>query len=72
MKKIGIMRSRVVGSARGKGFYRPGHDVLFYDITKQLLLNLNEHGCLVGSVHLSMNHFIIHICKQIQPLNYML
>jgi UDPglucose 6-dehydrogenase len=44
MKKIGIIGSGVVGSATGKGFHRLGHDVLFYDIAKQRLLNLKEHG----------------------------
>jgi UDP-glucose 6-dehydrogenase len=45
MKKIGIIGSGVVvGSATGKGFHRLGHDVLFYDIAKQRLINLNEHG----------------------------
>jgi nucleotide sugar dehydrogenase len=44
VKKIGIIGSGVVGSATGKGFHRLGHDVLFYDIAKQRLLNLNEHG----------------------------
>jgi UDP-glucose 6-dehydrogenase len=44
MKKIGIIGSGVVGSAMGKGFHRLGHDVLFYDVTKQRLLNLKERG----------------------------
>jgi 3-hydroxyisobutyrate dehydrogenase-like beta-hydroxyacid dehydrogenase len=45
MKEIGIIGSGVVvGSATGKGFHRLGHDVLFYDIAKQRLLNLKEHG----------------------------
>jgi len=44
MKKIGIIGSGVVGSAMGKGFHRLGHDVLFYDVAKQRLLNLKERG----------------------------
>ena len=46
IKKIRIIGSGVVvGSATGKGFHRLGHDVLlFYDIAKQRLLNLKEHG----------------------------
>jgi hypothetical protein len=27
---IGVSGSGVVGSATGKGFHRPGHDLLFY------------------------------------------
>jgi nucleotide sugar dehydrogenase len=48
-KKIGIIGSGVVGSATGKGFHKLGHDVLFYDISKQRLLNLKESGYQVAS-----------------------
>jgi UDP-glucose 6-dehydrogenase len=44
MENIGIIGLGVVRSATGKGFHRPDHDVLFYDIAKQRLLNLNKHG----------------------------
>ena len=44
MEKIGIIGSGIVGSATGKGFHKLGHNVLFYDIAKQRLLNLNEYS----------------------------
>ena len=49
MKKIGIIGSGVVGSAKGKGFHNLGHDVLFYDIVKQRLLTLKEEGYQIVS-----------------------
>ena len=49
MKKIGIIGSGVVGSAMGKGFHRLGHDMLFYDVAKQRLLDLKENGYQVAS-----------------------
>ena len=49
MKKIGIIGSGVVGSSTGKGFHRLGHDVLFYDISKQRLLDLKENGYQIAS-----------------------
>src|ERR687889_794925 len=49
VKKIGIIGSGVVGSATGKGFHKLGHDVLFYDISKQRLLDLKENGYQVAS-----------------------
>src|SRR5215212_4148539 len=49
MKKIGIIGSGVVGGSTGKGFHKLGHDVLFYDISKQRLLDLKENGYQVAS-----------------------
>src|SRR5919197_2566199 len=49
MTKISIIGSGVVGTATGKGFHRLGHDVIFYDISKQKLLMLKEEGFKVGS-----------------------
>src|ERR671930_1050197 len=49
MTSIAIIGSGVVGSATGKGFHRLGHDVTFYDISKQKLLMLKEEGFRVGS-----------------------
>ena len=49
VKKIGIIGSGVVGSATGKGFHRLGHDVLFYDISKQRLHDLKDEGYKVAS-----------------------
>jgi nucleotide sugar dehydrogenase len=49
MKNIGIIGSGVVGSATGKGFHRLGHDVLFYDISKQRLCDLKESGYKITS-----------------------
>ncbi|HKG41190.1 MAG TPA: nucleotide sugar dehydrogenase [Nitrososphaeraceae archaeon] len=49
LKKIGIIGSGVVGGSTGKGFHRLGHDVLFYDIYRQRLLDLREKGYQVAS-----------------------
>src|SRR5215218_8328642 len=49
LKKIGIIGSGIVGGSTGKGFHRLGHDVLFYDISKQRLLDLRENGYQVAS-----------------------
>src|SRR5919109_4394244 len=49
MKNIGIIGSGVVGSATGKGFHRLGHDTLFYDISKQRLLDLKQDGYQIAS-----------------------
>jgi UDPglucose 6-dehydrogenase len=49
MKKIGIIGSGVVGSATGKGFHRLGHDIIFYDISKQRLHDLEDNGYKVAS-----------------------
>ena len=49
VKKIGIIGSGVVGSATGKGFHKLGHDVLFYDISKQRLHDLKDDGYNVAS-----------------------
>lgn len=48
VKKIGIIGSGVVGSATGKGFHKLGHDVLFYDISKQRLHDLKDNGYKVA------------------------
>ena len=49
VKKIGIIGSGVVGSATGKGFHKLGHDIIFYDISKQRLHDLEENGYQVAS-----------------------
>ena len=49
VKKIGIIGSGVVGSATGKGFHKLGHDIIFYDISKQRLHDLEDNGYQVAS-----------------------
>jgi UDPglucose 6-dehydrogenase len=49
VKKIGIIGSGVVGSATGKGFHKLGHDITFYDISKQRLRDLEDNGYKVAS-----------------------
>jgi GDP-mannose 6-dehydrogenase len=49
LKKIGIIGSGVVGSATGKGFHKLGHDIIFYDISKQRLHDLEDNGYKVAS-----------------------
>ena len=49
MVTIGIIGSGVVGTATGKGFDKLGHNVIFYDISKQRLLSLKEEGYVVAS-----------------------
>ena len=49
LKKIGIIGSGVVGSATGKGFHKLGHDITFYDISKQRLHDLEDNGYQVAS-----------------------
>ena len=44
MVKISIIGSGVVGSATGKGFHKLGHDVLFYDISKNRMETLKKEG----------------------------
>ena len=46
---ISIIGAGVVGSATGMGLHKMGHDVIFYDISKQKLLSLKEQGYQVGS-----------------------
>jgi UDPglucose 6-dehydrogenase len=49
LKKIGIIGSGVVGSATGKGFHKLGHDITFYDISKQRLRDLEDNDYKVAS-----------------------
>jgi GDP-mannose 6-dehydrogenase len=49
VKRIGIIGSGVVGSATGKGFHKLGHDIIFYDISKQRLHDLEDNGYKVAS-----------------------
>ena len=49
VKKIGIIGSGVVGSATGKGFHKLGHDIIFYDISKQRPHDLEDNGYQVAS-----------------------
>ena len=44
MSKIGIIGSGVVGSATGRGFQKLGHDVIFFDISKSKLRDLENLG----------------------------
>jgi UDPglucose 6-dehydrogenase len=46
---ISIIGSGVVGSATGKGFHKLGHDVTFFDISKQRLVTLKNEGYDVAS-----------------------
>jgi UDPglucose 6-dehydrogenase len=41
---ISIIGSGVVGTATGKGFHKMGHNVTFFDISKQRLMTLREEG----------------------------
>jgi UDPglucose 6-dehydrogenase len=44
MYNISVIGAGVVGSATGKGFHKLGHDVIFYDISKDKLLTLKQEG----------------------------
>jgi len=46
---ISIIGSGVVGTATGKGFHKMGHNVTFFDISKQRLMTLREEGYDVAS-----------------------
>jgi UDPglucose 6-dehydrogenase len=46
---ISIIGSGVVGTATGKGFHKLGHNVTFFDISKQRLVTLSEEGHNVAS-----------------------
>jgi UDPglucose 6-dehydrogenase len=46
---ITVIGSGVVGTATGKGLHKLGHDVVFYDISKQRLAALKEEGYEVAS-----------------------
>ena len=48
MTRIAIIGSGVVGSATGKGFHKMGHKVVFYDVLKDQLLPLLEHGYCIS------------------------
>ena len=48
MTRIAIIGSGVVGSATGKGFHKMGHKVIFYDVLKDQLLPLLEHGYCIS------------------------
>jgi UDPglucose 6-dehydrogenase len=49
MYQIAVIGSGVVGTATGKGLAKLGHDVVFYDISKQRLAALKEEGYEVAS-----------------------
>jgi nucleotide sugar dehydrogenase len=49
MYHIAVIGSGVVGTATGKGFHELGHDVIFYDISKQRLAALKEEGYKAAS-----------------------
>lgn len=49
MYRVAIIGSGVVGTATGKGIHRLGHDVVFYDISKDRLAYLREEGYQVAS-----------------------
>jgi UDPglucose 6-dehydrogenase len=46
---ISIIGSGVVGTATGKGFHKLGHNVTFFDISKQRLATLSQEGYDVAS-----------------------
>jgi len=46
---ISIIGSGVVGTATGKGFHKLGHDVTFFDISKQRLVSLRNEGYNVAA-----------------------
>jgi UDPglucose 6-dehydrogenase len=41
---ISVIGSGVVGTATGKGFYKLGHNITFFDISKQRLATLRDEG----------------------------
>ncbi|TLX68733.1 MAG: UDP-glucose/GDP-mannose dehydrogenase family protein [Thaumarchaeota archaeon] len=41
---MSIIGSGVVGSATGQGFHKLGHEVIFYDISKEKIRNLKSNG----------------------------
>ncbi len=47
--RIGIIGSGVVGSTTGKAFHKLGHEVIFYDILKDIILSLKKNGYQVAS-----------------------
>lgn len=49
MSRISIVGAGVVGSATGKGFHKLGHDVIFFDISKQRLDALRNDGYKVAN-----------------------
>jgi UDPglucose 6-dehydrogenase len=46
---ISVIGSGVVGTATGKGFHKLGHDVTFFDISRQRLVTLRNEGYDVAS-----------------------
>lgn len=46
---IGIIGSGTVGSTTGKAFHKIGHQVIFWDISKDMILNLKKEGYEVAS-----------------------
>jgi len=46
---ISVIGSGVVGTATGKGFHKLGHDITFFDISKQRLATLRNEGYNVAS-----------------------
>lgn len=68
---ISIIGSGIVGTATGKGFHKLGHNVTFFDISKQRLLALKEEGYSVAS-SLSEAIFqseISFVCVNTPPTN---
>jgi len=61
---ISIIGSGVVGSATGKGFHSLGHNIMFFDISKQRLATLSEEGYRVASSlkEAISNSEIIFVC----------
>jgi len=49
LSRISIVGSGVVGSATGQGFHKLGHDVIFFDISKQRLEALRNDGYKVAN-----------------------
>jgi UDPglucose 6-dehydrogenase len=69
---ISIIGSGVVGTATGKGFHKLGHNVTFFDISRQRLVYLREEGHNVAS---SLKDAILQseisfICVNTPPTNY--
>ena len=59
-KKIGIIGAGVVGTATGKGFTVLGHDVTFYDISKERIDSLKSEG-----------HSVVRTIKEVISQNEM-
>lgn len=61
---VGIIGAGIVGAATGKGFHKLGHDVSFYDISKQKMSYLENQGyCVAQNIdEIVSNNDISFVC----------